>query len=179
MNIIFTHFLENYMIEYVQGNLVQAFLKSEIDVLVHGCNCYCVMGAEIALQIKNTFPSAYEKDCRTKLQYNNPKDKLGKISYDYILRKDGNLGLIINAYTQETYWDKKRKVSYEAISSSMKEVYKLCSDYNVKIGMPFIGCGLGGANWKIVSNLINNVFEDRTIYVYYLNKIDYKINVQS
>ena len=167
------------MIEYVQGNLIQAFINSQIDVLVHGCNCYCTMESGIALQIKNTFPSAYEKDCRTKLQYNNPKDKLGKISYDYILRKDGNLGLIINAYTQETYWDKKRKVSYEAISSSMKEVYKLCSDYNIKIGMPFIGCGLGGANWKIVSNLINNVFEDRTIYVYYLNKIDYENITQS
>ena len=166
------------MIEYIQGNLIQAFLKSEIEVLVHGCNCYCVMGAGIALQIKNQFPSVYDADCRTKFLYSTPKDKLGKISYSSILRKDGSSGLVVNAYTQETYWDKKRKVSYEAISSSMREVCKLCPDYNVKIGMPFIGCGLGGANWKIVSNLINNVFEDRTIYVYYLSQNDYERTVK-
>lgn len=32
--------------------------------------------------------------------------------------------------------------------------------------MPRIGCGLAGGDWSIVEKILNNVFDDRTIYVY-------------
>ncbi|RYF46165.1 MAG: phosphatase, partial [Cytophagaceae bacterium] len=42
-----------------QGDLVQKAKVGEFDVIVHGCNCFCQMGAGIAKTIKQVFPAAY------------------------------------------------------------------------------------------------------------------------
>jgi O-acetyl-ADP-ribose deacetylase (regulator of RNase III) len=39
------------MIKYVDGDLIKLALKGEFDVIVHGCNCFCQMGAGIAPQM--------------------------------------------------------------------------------------------------------------------------------
>jgi O-acetyl-ADP-ribose deacetylase (regulator of RNase III) len=51
----------------VTGDLLKLALEGHFDVIVHGCNCQCAMGAGIALSIKNQFPEAYEADLRTAL----------------------------------------------------------------------------------------------------------------
>jgi len=40
------------MIRYVDGDLVQMAKEGKFDVIAHGCNCFCAMGAGIAPQIK-------------------------------------------------------------------------------------------------------------------------------
>ena len=37
----------------VQGNLIALADAGQIDVLIHGCNCFCTMGAGIAKDIKS------------------------------------------------------------------------------------------------------------------------------
>jgi len=52
----------------------------------------------------------------------------------------------------------------------MKEDLKRIGKYNeYKIGLPRIGCGLGGAPWQIVQRIINDVFDDVDVYVYTMN----------
>jgi len=51
------------MIKYTDGDLVRD--ADQFDVIAHGCNCFCVMGAGIAPQIKAKFPEAYAADCAT------------------------------------------------------------------------------------------------------------------
>jgi len=43
------------MIKYVDGDLIKLALKGEFDVIVHGCNCFCQMGAGIAPQMAEAF----------------------------------------------------------------------------------------------------------------------------
>ena len=62
----------------IRGDLVQLALAGKFDVIVHGCNCMCTMGAGIAKQIKQKFPEAYRVDCQTK---KGDRSKLGTISY--------------------------------------------------------------------------------------------------
>ena len=177
------------MIEYIQGNLIEAFLNEEIDILVHGCNCYTTMGAGIAKQIKDYFPQAYRADLEfdKKFEYPNKKDKsikLGKCSYamiDRFITIDGiaynNEGVIVNAYTQDTFWDKSKMLSYDAIRQCFIEISDTVSFKEKVIGIPFIGCGLAGGNWRIVERIINEIFTDRNIYVYYLKEQDFYKNL--
>jgi len=63
----------------VNGDLISMALKGDFDVITHGCNCFCNMGAGIAIPMKNnfkcsSFPLENEK---TKGDIN----KLGQIDY--------------------------------------------------------------------------------------------------
>ena len=80
------------IIKTVKGNLLQMFKDREFDVIVHGCNCFHIMGAGIAGQISKQYPQAYESDKRST---NGDRSKLGK--YTIAMVPDG---LIVNAYTQ-------------------------------------------------------------------------------
>ena len=39
------------MINYVDGDLIKLAKQGRFDVIVHGCNCFCQMGAGIAPQM--------------------------------------------------------------------------------------------------------------------------------
>ena len=49
----------------ITGDLISLALAGEFDVIVHGCNCFCVMGAGIAKQMFKTFPEALAVDRQT------------------------------------------------------------------------------------------------------------------
>lgn len=42
----------------VHGDLIQLALAGQFDVIIHGCNCFCTMGAGIAKAIRQEFPEA-------------------------------------------------------------------------------------------------------------------------
>ena len=168
------------MITYVKGDLLAGFIRDDINVLVHGCNCYCKMGGGIAKAIRDEFPEAYETDLSYDKKFDNKADKLGTFSFttverhkhlDYlgkpIFKSYWSKGYIINAYTQDTYWDRKRMLSYDAIRTIMRTLNERIHP-TYKIGMPLIGCGLAHGDWKIVSQILNEEFLDREIFVYYL-----------
>jgi len=50
----------------IKGDLIALALSGKFDVIVHGSNCFCTMGAGIAKTIKETFPAAYRADLATK-----------------------------------------------------------------------------------------------------------------
>jgi O-acetyl-ADP-ribose deacetylase (regulator of RNase III) len=154
------------MIKYIKSDLI----KSDCDVIIHGCNCRKVMGAGIAKQIKATYPEAYEVDMRT--TWGDP-NKLGTFTYVKVPNKyfTGKDVYIVNAYTQNEYGREEGKVyaDYKAI----REVMTRISDFFVdtddkvfKIGMPKIGAGLARGDWKTISEIINRAFADKEIYVY-------------
>jgi O-acetyl-ADP-ribose deacetylase (regulator of RNase III) len=134
----------------IKGDLIKLALEGKFDVIIHGCNCFCTMGAGIARQIKSTFPEAYEADCKTKEGSTN---KLGAYSHATV----GNV-TIINAYTQYDYKGSGIKADYDAIRSVFR---KLKLDYSGKlIGYPKIGAGLAGGNWNQISKIINEELVD-------------------
>ena len=64
--------------EFIKGDLLHLALAKKLDVIIHGCNCFCTMGAGIARSIKECFPEAYEADCKTK---RGKLSKLGSLSF--------------------------------------------------------------------------------------------------
>jgi len=137
------------MMRVIEGDLLGLALDGVFDVIVHGCNCQCVMGAGIAKAIKAQFPEAYEADCKTdKGSY----EKLGTYSTATV----GGL-TIVNAYTQFHWKGKSVKVDYEAIGSVFRALKKEFP--NKKIGYPLIGASLAGGDWKIIEAIINKELE--------------------
>jgi len=132
----------------IKGDLIKLALEGKFDVIIHGCNCFCTMGAGIAKGIKSEFPEAYEADLKTE---KGNKDKLGTYS-NAITERNGYKIIIINAYTQHHYKGRRMKADYEAIRSVFK---KIKSNYpGRKIGYPKIGAGLAGGDWNIISEII-------------------------
>ena len=132
----------------IKGDLIKLALEGKFDVIIHGCNCFCTMGAGIAKNIKSEFPEAYEADLKTE---KGNKDKLGTYS-NAITERNGYKIIIINAYTQHHYKGRRMKADYEAIRSVFK---KIKSNYpGKKIGYPKIGAGLAGGDWNIISEVI-------------------------
>ncbi len=50
----------------LHGDLLEYAKNETFDVIIHGCNCFCTMGAGIAKGIKTQFPEAYRADQRTR-----------------------------------------------------------------------------------------------------------------
>jgi len=144
----------------IKGNLITLAKQKQFDVILHGCNCFCNFGAGIALTIKNEFPKAYRADCKT---IKGDKSKLGSYSLANI---DKHELTIVNCYTQYHWNGKHSKTNYTAIENCLIAVAKEFG--NMRIGIPKIGAGLGGGDWRYISTLIDKHLKDVT-YVEYDN----------
>lgn len=98
--------------------------------------------------------------------------KLGTISY-YV----GDDIILCNLYGQY-HWSKYKlpyggNTDYKALEEALEAFRDLLlnSDNDIHtIGLPKLGCGLAGGDWKIVETMIMRVFEDTSynIVIYYL-----------
>ncbi len=133
-------------ITYFMGDL----LKSPEKVIVHGCNCFCVMGSGIAAQIRKQFPSAWLADQNT-----IPGDnyKLGR--YTYAAEHDK---LIFNAYTQYGT-NLPVNVNYDALRNALTRISQdlRTVGYDGPVALPRIGCGLAGGEWAVVEDILAQV----------------------
>lgn len=146
------------MIREAHGDLIQMAIAGEFDVIVHGCNCWCTMGAGIAKQIRAAFPTAYVADCATP---NGERGKLGTYSSATVDRLT-----IVNAYTQYHWRGAGQKADYDAIRSCLMRV---ATDFpRARIGLPQIGAGLAGGDWSTIFQVIHEELAsvDATV-VYY------------
>jgi O-acetyl-ADP-ribose deacetylase (regulator of RNase III) len=141
----------------VIGDLVEMAKQGQFDVIVHGCNCHCTMGAGIAKIIKKEWPAAYQADLATK---KGDRSKLGTYSMATV---DGLT--IVNLYTQYNYTRDKVDVEYEALETGLKKIKEEFSGQ--RIGLPMIGAGLAGGNWGLIKEIIGDCLhgEDATVVI--------------
>lgn len=142
------------MIHYIKGDLIELAQKGEIDVLVHGCNCFCTMGAGIAKQVRETWPEAYQADLATK---SGDIKKLGTCSSAVI---GLNTLVVVNAYTQFDFGSGTCHVDYKALRRALQWVRGTW--YDKHIGLPHIGAGLAGGDWGIIRSIIEEEFRLQT-----------------
>lgn len=131
----------------IEGNLLDLFEQGEFDVIIHGCNCFNIMGAGIAKQIADKYPQALKADADFPL-LKGTKDRLGNISVSTqnIL---GKKRYIINLYSQ---FEPGRNTDYNAIQVALSKInYRFRPE---RIGLPLLGCGIGGGDWRIVSKIV-------------------------
>lgn len=148
----------------VRGDLLKLALTGEFDVIVHGCNCQCDMGAGIAKAIRAEFPEAYAADRATK---RGDREKLGSFSSATAKRNDHEI-TVVNAYTQFHYRGRGVKVDYAAIRRAFRAIARKFSGR--RIAYPKIGAGLGGGDWTVISAIIDQELagEDHTLVEYAL-----------
>lgn len=146
----------------IEGDLLELALAGEFDVIVHGCNCHCTMGAGIAKSIKARFPEAHAADLATS---KGDRDKLGTISFAEIERPHHSF-VVVNAYTQYNWRGPGKKVDYDAVRTAMQRVRHTFG--GKRIGYPLIGAGLAGGDWDDIAPIIDTALdgEDHTLVRY-------------
>lgn len=141
--------------KFVYGDLLVLTLNGHFDVIVHGCNCFCVMGAGIASGVRRVFPGAYAADLETT---RGDISKLGTFSSAV----HGNV-TVVNAYTQYYYGGMRVYVDYDALRRVMRSIKNTFT--GKRIGMPLIGSGLAGGSWDIICNIIESELEDEDVTI--------------
>jgi O-acetyl-ADP-ribose deacetylase (regulator of RNase III) len=134
------------MLNHAKGNLITMAKNGDFDVIVHGCNCFNVMGAGIAAQIAVEFPDARVADDET---IKGDPGKLGS----YTLGISDTV-LVLNAYTQygtasHADMDVFEYTSFERVLSKIVNRFGGC-----RIGLPLIGMGLAGGDKNRIMPLI-------------------------
>jgi O-acetyl-ADP-ribose deacetylase (regulator of RNase III) len=174
------------MYKEIEGDLIKLAQEGRFDVIAHGCNCMCNMGAGIAPQMARAFEAdrfpmelveyldddgvSYGVSTGNKGNIN----KLGCIDYRWITRYSkeehfpiGKL-VVVNAYTQYNYGRNhidgvSKPVDYDAITLCMR---KINHEFKGKhIGLPKIGAGLAGGDWERIKAIIQKELKDCTVTI--------------
>lgn len=132
------------MITHVVGDL---FEVPDLDAVAHGVNCAGVMGAGIALEFRRRWPAmfdAYKAECRA------GNLRLGDVfSWPVDGRWIYNLATQLRPGPGASIW---------AIESALRNMLFRAQNVGVRrVGMPRIGCGLGGLAWRDVRCVIEAV----------------------
>ena len=138
---------------YKKGDL----LECEESWILHGCNAQGKMGSGVAKLIRDKYPTAHMVYM---YQYDNEEMKLGSVTYAQ--QDDGKT--IFNGITQEFYGHQSKHakrvyVSYKAIEDVMwciDQQAAASESIGIRVAMPKIGAGLGGGDWDIIAEIIEN-----------------------
>jgi O-acetyl-ADP-ribose deacetylase (regulator of RNase III) len=123
------------------------------------------MNSGIAKQIRERWPRVYDEYCDW---CDSCNDMLGHIQIVHI----DNGPSVINLAAQLFYgYDGRRYTSYDAFWACLGKIKEQVPKGS-KIGFPYkIGCGLGGANWQVIFQMIMEVLEeDYQVYIYTLEE---------
>lgn len=138
----------------IKGDLLALAKEGKFDIIVQGCNCFCVMGAGIAKQIKTEFPDAWIADQQT---LPGDKNKLGH----YTIGMGGRL-VIINAYTQynTAQVTGEDAFDYRACYEVLQKISERFGKW--RIGLPMIGMGLAGGDPVRIMAMLEDFAERMT-----------------
>lgn len=165
----------NKNIKIVEGDITQC--PEGINVIMHQANTQNVMGAGVALALRNKWPKVFEADTRIHDRYKNiaanlkvsvPEYLLGRFSVTtWFPKDDGGLVRVFNLYGQHLNSASLagHPTDYNAVFIGMKRVavaLKIITEregVEIILGIPYLmGCGLAGGDWNIYSSIINTVF---------------------
>jgi len=163
-------------IEYKVGDLIEAAKVGEVDVIAQQLNCFCTRKSGIAPLIDKAFPLMGEADDDTE---RGDKEKLGTFIVADIIPH--NNPAVFGLYGQY-HWNGRQRgeldTDYTALRSSFKGMQQ-CLDVfrereDIKIGLPLIGCGLAGGDWRVVSKIIEEELCDKgwKVIVYVLTEAE-------
>ena len=168
-------------------HLNQDVTTARQQIIVHQVNCKGRMGSGVAKAIKEKFPNVYTEYVKYCSRYGRPcvlNGLLGDcqiVEIDEPNRNRPDKQYVANLFAQNDYgYDGKMYTSYDAFLKGLRTLKEFCIEHNIKsIAFPEkIGCGRGGADWQIISRMIETTFEDLLfrkdnqlkLYYYFLNE---------
>lgn len=154
------------MLHYKVGNLLDA---PQICI-AHQVNCQGVMGSGVAKAIKEKYPKVYEH-YKGLCDIKTSKELLGTSQEVYC--KIGER-TVINLFGQQFYgYDGCCYTSYVALTTALDGAFKLVVSENrnydnpLEIAVPYkMGCDRGGGDWKIVSEILDELSYKHGVDVY-------------
>ena len=139
----------------------KSLFESNQDIIGHQVNCQGVMNSGIAKEMKK-LPNVYEE---YKNKCINKEDILGDLQV--VEYKEGKF--VANIFGQYYYGTDKRYTDYDALKKSLNSLKEYAIKKGLSVALPYnIGCGLAGGDWKVVSTIIKETFNDYPIVLYRL-----------
>lgn len=139
----------------ITGNI----LSIDKGIICHQVNCKGVMGAGLALQIKNKWPEAYDGYMTA---HRGKYWCLGAILP--VLVSDDLC--VVHMAGQNEYGREPGKIytNYMALATCMTKAADFAKAVDRPIYIPYgIGCGFAGGDWKVVSEMIDKFIPDATV----------------
>lgn len=121
------------------------FSEPNLTHIINTVNCVGVMGKGLALEFKKRYPKVYEE---YKENCDRSEYKPGSIFFSYQY-----LDITIINFATKDHWRNPSQIEWiEKGLIALRAALENHSDYSV--GIPPLGCGLGGLHWKDVKSLI-------------------------
>lgn len=150
-------------IEIIEGDIFDAFERGDITHLVHQVNTLGVMGG-FAGEVKRRYPEVYERYKASCIACEK-EDLFGYIQDVYVADNK----CVINLFGQDQIGTHKRQTNYGAVAEGLVQVRDEVFGADEVIGFPYgFGCGLGGADWSVIYEMIDFIFRERTVKIYKL-----------
>lgn len=142
------------------------------NIIVQSVNHQGVMGGGLAKQIVTKYPiinnenSVYQIMCRG--MYFEDIKMHGFVSW-YTIQENK---FIASIFGQDGYGRDRQYTDYVALGNGLDSVRLFAKEKQASIAIPFMmGCGLGGGDWSVVFNIIENCFKyspEISVFIYEL-----------
>ena len=150
----------------VEGNLLD--FPEGIDTIIQNCNIRSIMGAGLALQIKNRYPEAYQAD---KKFLPKDEDRFGRYSTADV----GGGRTIVNIYAQDLYGknlsESGSPFRIEYYEKSLK-AFLDASHFDLDdmvLGIPWtIGSGLAAGCWDTIRLATEQICKENGVKAYWV-----------
>ena len=171
------------MIYNIKGNL----LDTHCQFICHQVNCQGVMGSGVAKAIRDKWPIVFEHykqkyDFAFDLARDDKNPKITASSYllgtiqfvplykDY--QNDIKHKHVINIFAQDNYgYSVIQYTSYDAFWKCLQSIAAMVPKGSTIAFPKNIGCCRGGANWKVISTMIEEVLgKDYEVFIYELEE---------
>lgn len=150
------------MVKIVDGDL----LSVTTGIIGQQVNCKGVMGGGVALQVKNKYYEVYKLYNDLCLSTRS-EDLLGHVQ---LVSVNDEL-IIANIFGQDSFGFGKQQTDVEKLKEAFTELALICKIKKQTLALPYnIGCFRGGANWKEVFKIIEEVFKDVDVTLYRLDR---------
>jgi ribA/ribD-fused uncharacterized protein len=129
------------------------FTYPGINIRVNPVNCAGAMGAGLAKQFREHYPDMMEAYTKMCLFYTITPGSV----HEYITRD----GSIVMLFATKDNWRDKSKYKYitDGLEDLRKIIAKKYNSEKYMIGLPALGCGLGGLDWDKVKPMIQNALK--------------------
>lgn len=141
----------------IQGDL----LNVNYGIIGHQVNCKGVMGGGIAHQLRNKYPGIFEP-YQTLCGMAIPSEVL--LGLVQILQVNPNI-MVANLFGQDAYGRDKQYTNTSALKQSLLFLNQFqYVNSSFPVFLPWkLGCGLAGGDWRIVSEIIDQVIPQAII----------------
>lgn len=179
--VIKTQTRQNNKLIEIKGDLfhyIQDRVKSGNNgasvIVPHVCNNIDLFGAGFAAAVSKHYPVV--KENYHLLGKNFLRSNLGYVQYVKTL-EDKNYGhglIFANMIAQNNTISKSnpRPLNYKYLTQAMIDIDKFIKtklqDHKIEIHAPKFGCGLAGGNWNFIKDLIDDIWNDHKVFIYYI-----------